>query len=131
MEKERAERGERERERGEERERIKERSVGAEETTARVWQKEGKKRSRRSRPGDPQLYTRGSTYCTCVSRTREERVYNTREEIGEKERGDNLSSPRREEEREVDRWKMVERREREVGDEWRRDGCKKRKKKSV
>lgn len=39
--------------------RIKERSVGAEETTARVWQKEGKKRSRRSRPGDPQLYTRG------------------------------------------------------------------------
>lgn len=54
-------------------------------------------------------------------RGHERNAYNTHEEL-EKKRGEITSLPRGEEER---RWKTVERRE--VRDEWRRNGCKKRK----
>ena len=96
-------------------------TVGAEETTARAWQKEGKKRwRRRSLARVTHSSTPAGLRIVRACRGRERNAYDAHEEIGEKERGDNLSSPRREEER----W----RERREVRDERRRSGCRKGKK---
>lgn len=73
------------RKRERERERIKERSVGGDDGTSVAERREEKMEKKKSRPGDPQLYTRGSAYCTCVSRTREERVRRARRNWRERE----------------------------------------------
>lgn len=71
-------------------------TVGAEETTARAWQKEGKKRwRRRSLARVTHSSTPAGLRIVRACRGRERNAYDAHEEFGEKERGDNLSSPRR------------------------------------